>query len=71
MIAKARGLVRPELIDALEVMAERLRATCERQLPAEWPEMPTADEIVGRADPARSAGSASTCPGAGPRIHRP
>jgi histidinol dehydrogenase len=35
-IAKARSLVRPELIDALEVMAERLRSTCERQIPQGW-----------------------------------
>jgi histidinol dehydrogenase len=35
-IEKARSLVRPELIDALEVMAERLRTTCERQMPEEW-----------------------------------
>jgi histidinol dehydrogenase len=45
-VDKARGLVRPELIDALEVMAERLRATCERQLPVEWHE-DRADESVG------------------------
>ena len=35
-ISKARNLVRPELIDALEVMSERLRTTCERQLPKSW-----------------------------------
>jgi len=35
-IRKARGLVRPELIDALEVMAERLRTTCERAVPDGW-----------------------------------
>ena len=34
-IAKARSLVRPELIDALEVMAARLRRTCEQQAPKE------------------------------------
>jgi histidinol dehydrogenase len=45
-VEKARGLVRPELIDALEVMAERLRATCERQLPSDWRE-DRADETVG------------------------
>ncbi|MGH2808384.1 MAG: histidinol dehydrogenase, partial [Actinomycetota bacterium] len=31
VIAQARNLVRPELLDALEVMRERLRRTCERQ----------------------------------------
>ena len=46
VIAKAKELVRPELIDALEVMAERLRRTCERQMPAEWSET-GAGEMVG------------------------
>ena len=45
-IAKSRGLVRPELIDALEVMRERLRATCERQMPSEWIDR-REDEFVG------------------------
>jgi histidinol dehydrogenase len=45
-IAKATSLVRPELIDALEVMAERLRTTSERQMPSEWfDERP--DEMTG------------------------
>ena len=35
-IAKARDLVRPELLAALEVMTERLRSTCEKQLPSGW-----------------------------------
>ncbi|MGI8774307.1 MAG: histidinol dehydrogenase [Actinomycetota bacterium] len=35
VIAKARRLVRPELIDALEVMHERLRTTHEKQRPAD------------------------------------
>lgn len=46
-IQKARSLVRPELIDALEVMAERLRRTCERQLPEEWFDRSTGDEVIG------------------------
>ncbi|MGH2808495.1 MAG: histidinol dehydrogenase, partial [Actinomycetota bacterium] len=46
-IAKARSLVRPELIDALEVSAERLRRTCERQKPLTWLDRPTEDELVG------------------------
>jgi len=45
-IHKARGLVRPELIDALEVMTERLRATCERARPRGWLESRD-DELVG------------------------
>ncbi len=45
-IEKARRLVRPELLDALEVMAERLRSTCERQRPEEWIQRRD-DEFVG------------------------
>jgi histidinol dehydrogenase len=45
-ISKSRKLVRPELIDALEVMAERLRYTCERQMPEGWIEQ-RGDEFVG------------------------
>lgn len=45
-IARSRSLVRPELIDALEVMAEKLRSTCERQVDEGWfDERP--DEFVG------------------------
>ena len=46
VIAKARSLVRPELIDALEVMAERLHATCERQIRGDWLDQ-RSDELVG------------------------
>jgi histidinol dehydrogenase len=35
-VARASSRVKPELVRALEVMAERLRTTCERQLPKEW-----------------------------------
>jgi histidinol dehydrogenase len=42
----ARRLVRPELIEALEVMSERLRSTCERQLPSSWVDR-REDEQVG------------------------
>lgn len=45
-IEKARSLVRPEVIDALEVMAARLRRTCERQRPETWLERES-DELVG------------------------
>ena len=55
-IAKSRALVRPEAIDALEVMAERLRRTCERQLPHTWMENGP-DEVVGElVRPLRRAG---------------
>ena len=46
VVRRARGLVRPELIDALEVMAERLRSTCERQVPRTWIEE-RSDERIG------------------------
>jgi histidinol dehydrogenase len=45
-IEGARRLVRPELLDALEVMAERLRATCARQRPQGWLERGP-DELIG------------------------
>src|SRR5688500_13849879 len=45
-IAKSRSLVRPELIDALEVMGERLRATSEKQMPHDWMDR-RQDEFVG------------------------
>ena len=45
-IDKARSLVRPELLAALEVMAERLRRTCERQLPEGWVDRGP-DDLVG------------------------
>ena len=45
-LTQARTLVRPELLEALEVMAERLRTTCERQLPQDWIEQ-RPDEQVG------------------------
>ena len=45
-IAKAAALVRPELIDAMEVAAERLRRTSERQVRASWSEE-SPDEMIG------------------------
>ena len=45
-IHRARSLVRPELIDALEVAAERLRRTSERQLRKSWFDR-GADETIG------------------------
>ncbi|HYI45939.1 MAG TPA: histidinol dehydrogenase [Actinomycetota bacterium] len=45
-ILKARELVRPELVHALEVMAERLRRTGERQMQEDWVERGP-DEMVG------------------------
>ncbi|MGH2808042.1 MAG: histidinol dehydrogenase, partial [Actinomycetota bacterium] len=46
VIAQAKNLVRPELLDALEVMRERLRRTCEHQKQETWLER-SADELVG------------------------
>ena len=45
-IAKSRSLVRPELIDAMEVAAERLRRTSERQVRESWSEE-SPDETIG------------------------
>ena len=45
-ISKARSLVRPELIDAMEVAAERLRRTSERQVRESWFEE-SPDERIG------------------------
>lgn len=45
-IAGARSLVRPALLDALEVMAERLRSTHERQAIEPWMDI-RGDERVG------------------------
>ena len=45
-IAKARSLVRPELIDAMEVAIERLRRTSERQVRKSWFEE-SPDETIG------------------------
>lgn len=46
VILKARNLVRPELLEALQVMADRLRSTCVRQSPHGWTERGD-DEFVG------------------------
>lgn len=46
-IDKARSLVRPELLDALEVAAERLRATCEHQAITDWTDRSLGDAWVG------------------------
>ncbi|MGH2700021.1 MAG: histidinol dehydrogenase [Actinomycetota bacterium] len=45
-ILKARNLVRPELLEALQVMADRLRTTCEKQKPKGWIDE-RKDEFVG------------------------
>jgi histidinol dehydrogenase len=45
-ILKARNLVRPALLEALQVIADRLRSTCERQSPADWFDRGD-DEFVG------------------------
>lgn len=55
-IERSRALVRPEVVAALEVMAERLRRTCERQLPQTWMESGP-NEFVGEiVRPLRRAG---------------
>jgi histidinol dehydrogenase len=45
-ISRARSLVRPEVIDALEVAAARLRGTCERTRPQTWLDR-SGDEVIG------------------------
>ena len=45
-LQRSRALVRPELIDAMEVAAERLRRTSERQVRTGWSESST-DERMG------------------------
>ena len=46
-IEASTSLVRPEVIDALEVAAARLRTTCERQRAESWTEHPAPDEMIG------------------------
>lgn len=55
-IDKARSLVRPEVIDAFEVMKERLRTTCERQLETTWMHDRTDERIGEIVRPLRRAG---------------
>ncbi len=46
LIDRATSLVRPEFVNALEVMEERLRRTCERQVEESWMDR-AADDLVG------------------------
>jgi len=46
VVSRAPSMVRPEFMDALEVMVERLRRTCERQLEQGWLDRGP-DEVVG------------------------
>ncbi len=63
-ITRAMRLVRPELVDALEVMREQLRATSERQLPQTWIEQ-RGDQMVGElVRPLRRVGVLVSAPGA-------
>lgn len=55
-IRKARSLVRPELLTALEVMTERLRSTCERQLPEGWVEERPGEQVGELVRPLRRVG---------------
>ena len=56
VVEGARSLVRPELIDALEVMAERIRSTCERQMPRAWSEERSDERIGELVRPLRRVG---------------
>jgi histidinol dehydrogenase len=55
-IAKSTELVRPELLHALEVMAERMRRTCERQMPEEWTESGPGESVGELIRPLRRVG---------------
>ncbi|HJR44062.1 MAG TPA: histidinol dehydrogenase [Actinomycetota bacterium] len=55
-VTKARSVVRPELLSALEVMAERLRATCERQLPLDWLSDGAGEQVGEMIRPLRRVG---------------
>lgn len=55
-ISRARNLVRPELVAALEVMAERLRATCDLQMPQGWLEDRGGDRVGELIRPLRRVG---------------
>jgi histidinol dehydrogenase len=55
-LGRARSLVPPELVDALEVMAERMRVVCEHQRTESWLER-RGDEVWGEiVRPVRRAG---------------
>jgi histidinol dehydrogenase len=56
LIENSRFLVRPELIEGLEAMAERLRPTCERQRPQEWLERSPAALVGELVRPLARAG---------------
>ncbi|MFN2587294.1 MAG: histidinol dehydrogenase [Actinomycetota bacterium] len=56
LIEKSTSLVRPEVVDALEVMAERLRRTCERQLPQTWMDEGPGEVVGEIVRPLRRAG---------------
>jgi histidinol dehydrogenase len=45
-VATAKNLVRPEFVEAFELAADRLRATCERALPKTWLDR-SGDELIG------------------------
>ena len=55
-IQRSTSLVRPELLAALEVMAERLRSTCERQLPESWMEERPGEQVGELIRPLRRVG---------------
>lgn len=55
-ISGSRALVRPELVDAMEVAAERLRRTSERQVRAGWFEESPGERIGELVRPLRRVG---------------
>ncbi|MFN2524663.1 MAG: histidinol dehydrogenase [Actinomycetota bacterium] len=56
VLAKAPSLIPPPLVDAIAVMAERLRRTCERQQVAEWREEGAGEWVGEIVRPLRRVG---------------
>ena len=56
VVQRSLSLVRPEVINALEVMAERLRSTCERQMPRGWSDDRSDERISEVVRPLRRVG---------------
>ncbi|MFN2388094.1 MAG: histidinol dehydrogenase [Actinomycetota bacterium] len=54
---RARRLVQPELLEALEVLAARLTSTCERQVPETWTERTGGDLVGELVRPLRRVGA--------------
>ena len=56
LIKKSTSLVRPELVEALRFMRDRLKTTCERQMPSPWMERSPGAFVGELIRPVRRAG---------------